>query len=117
MMPRMKLPEFGTRARLKVCRKRGRVQAAYLHIGKGQVAKTIPLDDHEDILLDIDEKKTLLGVEILDPALVKRVIASKESKIRPLSRIDLLNVIGKLVGRKTILYFTKGKSTFTLPLA
>ena len=38
-------------------------QASYIHLKKGKVAKTIKLMD--SLLVDIDEKNTILGIEIL----------------------------------------------------
>lgn len=38
-------------------------QAAYIHLRKGKVSKTIKLMD--SLLVDVDEKNNILGIEIL----------------------------------------------------
>jgi len=51
------------------------VNAMYLRLRKGKVSSTEPLADN--IMVDLDEKKRVLGLELLLPPTVKEEIKSQ----------------------------------------
>ena len=53
----------------------GEVNAMYLRLRKGKVFSTEPLAD--DIMVDLDEKQRVLGLELLLPPTVKKEIKAQ----------------------------------------
>ena len=46
----------------------GRLIAAYLKLISGvRIARTVPIDSDENVMIDLDEKGQLIGIELLPP--------------------------------------------------
>ncbi len=117
MVLKTRMADATARVRFEVCREKGRLHGAFFVVQKGQVAKVTALGDHAEVLLALDKKANILAVGIADPGIAKRLIARNQGKGRALSRIDMLNEIGKQLGYERTIYFTKGRHQISLPLA
>ncbi|MEK7398411.1 MAG: DUF2283 domain-containing protein [Candidatus Poribacteria bacterium] len=56
----------------------GDAKALYIRLRDGEIAETIEYSEQQEVFLDLDEQRQLLGIEILDPSSIDIASIFKE---------------------------------------